>query len=157
MRLGTMNRRLSVFAAALICGATPVKSASPTYYGGGDGLPFSEAVQVGDMLFLAGQIGVAPGTNNLVSGGIAAEARQTMENVGNILTRRGLGFDAVVKCTVMLGEIKDWPAFNAVYVGYFRRDRMPARSAFAASGIAYNGKVEVECWAYNPIKKSARR
>lgn len=146
-----------MFAASLFGATTPALSASPTYYGGGDGLPFSEAVQVGDMLFLAGQIGLAPGTNTLVAGGIGPEARQTMDNIGSILKRRGLGFDAVVKCTVMLGDIKDWPAFNAVYVGYFKPDRMPARSAFAASGLAYDGKVEVECWAHNPVQKPKRR
>ena len=138
-------------------GTASLCSATPQYYGNAEGLPFSEAVQVGDMLYLSGQIGVMPGTGKLVAGGIDAEARQTMENIGGILQRRGLTFDAVVKCTVMLGDIKDWPAFNAVYVGYFKPDRMPARSAFAASGLAYNGKVEVECWAYNPIKKPARR
>ncbi|MBA4174386.1 MAG: enamine deaminase RidA [Hyphomicrobium sp.] len=152
----SLNRVLLVIAALLGGGTVSVSSAATRYYSNAEGLPFSEAVQVGDMLYLSGQIGVVPGTGKLVAGGIDAEARQTMENIGSILQRRGLTFDAVVKCTVMLGDIKDWPAFNAVYVGYFKPDRMPARSAFAASGLAYNGKVEVECWAYNPIKKAAR-
>jgi reactive intermediate/imine deaminase len=152
-----MNRSQLVLAALLCGGTASLCSATPQHYSNAESLPFSEAVQVGDMLYLSGQIGVVPGTGKLVAGGIDAEARQTMENIGGILQRRGLTFDAVVKCTVMLGDIKDWPAFNAVYVGYFKPDRMPARSAFAASGLAYNGKVEVECWAYNPIKKPPRR
>ena len=62
MRMGIMGRGLLMFAASLFGATSPAISASPTYYGSGGGLPFSEAVQVGDMLFLAGQIGVAPGT-----------------------------------------------------------------------------------------------
>ena len=157
MSLGIFGRNLIVLAALFGGGAATAAAAATQYYSNAEGLPFSEAVQVGDMLYLSGQIGVVPGTTKLVAGGIDAEARQTMENIGGILKRRGLTFDAVVKCTVMLGDIKDWPAFNAVYVGYFKPDRMPARSAFAAAGLAFNGKVEVECWAYNPIKKSTRR
>ncbi len=143
---------------ALICGSVVcAEDPEVRYYANSDGLPFSEAVQVGDMLYLSGQIGVMPGSNALVPGGIEAEARQTMDNIGAILQRRGLTFEAIVKCTVMLGDIDDWPVFNAVYVEYFNPDRMPARSAFAASGLAYHGKVEVECWAYNPLKADSAR
>jgi reactive intermediate/imine deaminase len=158
MRIHVLGRSLLILGTIIAWAwSTAAADMSARYYGGGDGLPFSEAVQVGDMLYLSGQIGVAPGTKTLVPGGINGEARQTLENIGGILKRRGLNFDAVVKCTVMLGDIKDWPAFNAVYVGYFKPDRMPARSAFAAAGLAYGGKVEVECWAYNPTQKPASR
>ncbi len=118
-----------------------------------DGLPFSDAVQAGDMLYLSGQIGVAEGTTMLVPGGIEGEARQTMDNIGAVLQRRGLGFDALVKCTVMLADMADWPAFNRVYVSYFEPGRLPARSAFGASGLAFGGRIEVECWAYNPMPR----
>ncbi len=157
--MGVCNliRGLIAFSVLICCGTPPAAHAATRYYSNAEGLPFSEEVQVGDMLYLSGQIGVVPGTGKLVAGGIDAQARQTMDNIGSILKRRGLTLNAVVKCTVMLGDINDWPAFNAVYVGYFKPDRMPARSAFAASGLAYNGKVEVECWAYNPIKNAARR
>ncbi|MEQ1510662.1 MAG: RidA family protein [Sphingopyxis sp.] len=117
---------------------------------GASALPFSEAVQAGDMLYLSGQIGVAPGTTALVPGGIEGETRQTMENIRGVLSRRGLDFDDVVKCTVMLADMRDWPAFNSVYVGYFTAGRLPARSAFGANGLAYGGRIELECWAYNP-------
>lgn len=123
---------------------------SVQYHGASD-LPFSEAVQAGDMLYLSGQIGVVPGGTALAPGGIDGEARQTMENIRAILLRRGLTFDAVVKCTAMLADMKDWPAFNKVYVSYFKPGRLPARSAFAANGLAFGGKIELECWAFNPV------
>ena len=109
-------------------------------------LPFSEAVRVGDMLYLSGQLGTLPGTNSLAPGGIEAEARQAMENIGSILERHGSSMDRIVKCTVMLADIAEWPRFNDVYVTFFPGPK-PARSAFAASGLALNGRVEVECWA----------
>ena len=148
---------LPVVALSALAAMPSGAGAAPAQYFAGDpGMPFSEAVRVGDLLILSGQIGVAPGTNALVQGGISAQARQTMDNIGAILGRRGLGFDDVVKCTVMLGDIRDWPAFNAVYTGYFKPGRLPARSAFAASGLAYGGAVEVECWAQFPARKGKR-
>lgn len=112
-------------------------------------LPFSESVRVGDLLFLSGQIGVRPGTMELAEGGIEAEARQTMENIRAALQRRELGLEDLVKCTVMLADISEWPAFNEVY-GTFFDDRYPARSAFATSGLALGARVEVDCIAAVP-------
>ena len=66
------------------------------------GLPFSDAVRVGDVLYLSGQMGVAPGTKTLVPGGVTAQARQAMDNIGRALEKNGLTFDAVFKATVML-------------------------------------------------------
>jgi reactive intermediate/imine deaminase len=109
-------------------------------------LPFSDAVRVGHMLYLSGQIGTDR-TFALVPGGMRAEAKQTMENVRAVLERHGSSLERVVKCTVMLADMADWPAFNAVYVGYFRPDRLPARSALGANGLALGARVEVECWA----------
>ena len=109
-------------------------------------LPFSDAVRVGDMLYLSGQLGNIPGTTQLVPGGIQGESRQAMENIKAILERNGSSLDQIVKCTVMIADIAEWPKFNEVYVTYFPGHK-PARSAFAAAGIAFNGRVEVECWA----------
>ena len=109
-------------------------------------LPFSEAVRVGDMLYLSGQLGTLPGTTELAPGGIRAEARQALDNVKAILERHGSAMDKVVKCTVMMADIAEWPTFNEVYVEYFPGPK-PARSAFAASGLAFDARVEVECWA----------
>ena len=114
------------------------------------GLPFSAAVRVGDMLYLSGALGNVPGTLLLAEGGVAGQARQAMENIGAVLRHCGLGFDDVVKCTVMLADMSEWAAFNAVYVTYFAADRLPARSAFGCNGLALGGRLEVECVARYP-------
>lgn len=111
-------------------------------------LPFSQAVRVGDILYLSGNLGNVPGTTGLVAGGMEAEARQTMENIGAVLKANGLSFDDVFKCTVMIADMAQWGAFNTIYVTYFKADRLPARSAFGANGLALGAQVEVECWAY---------
>jgi len=111
-------------------------------------LPFSQAVRVGDVLYLSGALGNKPGTLELVPGGMAAEARQTMENIGAVLRENGLSFRDVFKCTVMLADMSKWADFNKVYIGYFEPDRLPARSAFGANGLALGAQVEVECCAY---------
>jgi 2-iminobutanoate/2-iminopropanoate deaminase len=110
------------------------------------GLPFSDAVRTGGLLILSGQLGNLPGSMQLAPGGIKAEARQALENVKRILEANGSSMDRVVKCTVMMADIAEWGAFNEVYVGYFPGHK-PARSAFAANGLAANARVELECWA----------
>jgi reactive intermediate/imine deaminase len=109
-------------------------------------LPFSEAVRVGHMLYLSGQIGT-DSTFALVPGGMRAEAKQTLDNVRAVLERHGSSMERVVKCTVMLADMSEWAAFNEVYAGYFRKDRLPARSALGVNGLALGARVEVECWA----------
>ena len=110
------------------------------------GLPFSEAVRVGDTLYLSGQIGLDPKTGKVVSGGIQSETRQVMTNIKAVLNANQLDMKDVVKCLVMLADIKEWPAFNEVYKKAFVAP-FPARSAFAADGLALNARVEVECIA----------
>jgi len=105
--------------------------------------PFSEAVRVGDMLYLSGDIGVGA-DGKLVAGGIKAEAKQVMDNIGANLARHGSSFDHVVQCTVALADIADWPAFNEIYKGYFAK-HFPARMAYATGGLALGAKVEVQC------------
>ena len=111
-------------------------------------LPFSQAVRVGDILYLSGALGNAPGTRNVVPGGIEAETKQAMENIGAVLKANGLTFDDVFKCTVMLADMAQWETFNKIYVTYFKPDRLPARSAFGANGLARGARVELECLAY---------
>lgn len=111
-------------------------------------LPFSQAVHVGDVLYLSGALGNRPGTLELVPGGMEAEARQTMENIKAVLEENGLGMADIFKCTVMLADMSKWAEFNKVYVGYFDADRLPARSAFGANGLALGALVELECCAY---------
>ena len=112
-------------------------------------LPFSEAVRVGDALYLSGQLGVEPGTLRLVPGGIEAEARQTMENIKTVLEAHGCSMLNVVKCTILLADIAEWGAFNNIYVSYFTKP-YPARSAFGCNGLALNARVEMECIAEVP-------
>lgn len=112
----------------------------------GTRLPFSSAVRVGDMLYLSGQVGNR--ADWTLPAGIDAQSRQTMDNIGAVLKSAGLGWSDVVKCTVMLDDIKDWPTFNKIYVTYFPDGKYPARSAFGADGLALGALIEVECWAY---------
>jgi len=114
------------------------------------GLPFSDAVQVGDVLYISGQLGNLPGRMELAPGGMEGQARQVMDNIGAILAARGLTYDDLFKCTVMMADMSQWGAFNRVYVPYFKPDRLPARSAFGASGLALGGLLEVECQAWSP-------
>ena len=108
-------------------------------------LPFSPVVRVGNVLYLAGQLGT-DATGKLVPGGIGPETRQTMENIRALVLANGSSMDRVVKCTVMLADINEWGAMNAVYVTFFPNNK-PARSAFGTSGLARNGRVEIECMA----------
>lgn len=111
-------------------------------------LPFSESVRVGDVLYLSGSLGNEPGTKMLVSGGLEAETHQTIRNIAHVLEKHGLTFDDVFKVQVMLADMAEWEAFNAIYVTYFEPDRLPARSAWGCNGLALGARVEVECWAY---------
>jgi 2-iminobutanoate/2-iminopropanoate deaminase len=112
---------------------------------GMQGLPFSEAVRVGQLLFLSGKLGT-DASGQVVPGGIAAETRQTMENIKAALGRYGSSFDQVVKVTVMLADMAEWAEMNSVYVTYFKR-HLPARSAMGVNGLARGARVEIECTA----------
>ena len=114
--------------------------------GGPPGLPFSPAVRVGNMLYLAGQIGSLPGTRVVVPGGIGPETRQTLENIKRVLESAGSSMDRAVKCTVFLLDINDYAAMNQIYATYFPKDP-PARSTVAGSGLALGARVEIECMA----------
>jgi reactive intermediate/imine deaminase len=111
-------------------------------------LPFSDAVRVGEVLYLSGQLGNIPGTRNIVSGGIEAETRQMMENIARVLNAQGLSFDQLIRCTVMLADMSQWRAFNDIYVTYFKPGKLPARSAFGTNGLALGAAVEMECTAW---------
>ena len=109
--------------------------------------PFTPAVQVGDILYLAGQIGTgASAQGGVVTGGIQAETRQTMLNIKDVLEKSGSDMDHVIKCTVFMADMKEWDAMNEVYTTFFPNHK-PARSAFGATGLALNAKVEIECLA----------
>lgn len=106
--------------------------------------PFSEAVKVGDTIYLAGQIGIGP--EGLVDG-FDLQVRQMMDNVAKTLRDMGLGMEHLVKCTVFMADLSKWQAFNAIYVEYFDSTRLPARSAFGATELALGAEVEIDCVA----------
>jgi reactive intermediate/imine deaminase len=109
--------------------------------------PFTPAVQVGDILYLAGQIGTAASAQGgVVPGGIQAETRATMMNIKDVLEKSGSSMEHVFKCTVFMADMKEWDAMNEVYTSFFPNHK-PARSALGANGLALNAKVEIECLA----------
>lgn len=112
--------------------------------------PFADARRVGDVLFLSGDIGLDPATGRLAPGGIGAETRQAFENIRATLARHGLTLADIVKCTVMLADMSEWAAFNEVYLTYFEKDALPARSAFGATALALGARMEIECIARYP-------
>ena len=110
------------------------------------GYPFSEATVVNGIIYLSGEIGtIADGS--LIPGGIEAETKQTLTNIKNKLERMGGSMDDVFKCTCMLSDIKDWPLMSQEYKKFFNPQKLPARSAFAGSGLALGAKLEIECMA----------
>ena len=141
------NPPLVAFALALL-GSIACAADGPTIYPSGKypDFPFAEAVAYGGVLYLSGDVGT-DASGKLVEGGIASESRQTMENIKATLARHGLDMSDVIKCTVFLADIDEWPAFNRVYAEYFEKGRYPARSALAASGLALGARVELDCIA----------
>ena len=107
--------------------------------------PFSPAVRVGNMLFLAGQIGTEHG--KLVAGGIGPETKQALTNIKTVLEANGSDMEHVVKCTVFLADMKEWGAMNEVYRTMFTAGKFPARSAFGTTGLANDARTEIECIA----------
>lgn len=140
-----MSHRTAAPLAAVVADSivVPVFITAP---GAAATLPFSDAVRVGNILYLSGKIGTDPRTNQLVPGGIGPETRQALENVRATLEANGSSLDRVFKCSVFLADMKEWPAMNAVYVTFFPNHK-PARSAFGATGLALNARTEIECAA----------
>ena len=123
-----------LIAATLLAGCATPGPTVQYFQTPGSKLPFSPAVRVGDVIYLSGQIGL--GADGRIPVGIEAQARAAMDNVAAAAAIAGVGMDAVFKCTVMLDDMSLWADFNREYVGYFKPDRLPARSAFGADGLA---------------------
>ena len=106
-------------------------------------LPFSQVVEANGFVFLAGQVGNAPGENGAVPGGIEAETRQMLDNVGRLLRAVGLDHGNVVKSTVYLRDFADFEAMNEVYRAYFPTEP-PTRATVGVTALARDFRVEIE-------------
>jgi reactive intermediate/imine deaminase len=135
----------------LACSASDHPAATPTLalervpMPGNLQLPFSAAVQAGQLIYLSGQLGTDT-TGHVVPGGIGPETAQALANVRALLVAQGSGMERVVKCTVMLADMAEWPVMNVEYARHFPAG-FPARSAFGTTGLALGARVELECVA----------
>jgi 2-iminobutanoate/2-iminopropanoate deaminase len=109
--------------------------------------PYTPVIRAGDFLVTSGQLGQLDG--KLVDGGIVEETKQAMANLRSVLESEGASLSDVVKTTVFLADIDDWPKMNDPYLEALG-DHRPARSAFAVGALPLNARVEIEAWAYAP-------
>jgi len=116
----------------------------------GKPLPFSAGVRVGEVLYLSGQIGL--GTDDKLPAAFQAQAKNTLDRIGVTLKSAGLSWEDVIRCTVFLSDMANWPTFNEIYATYVDPKHLPARSALGTSGLALGALVEVQCDAYDPPK-----
>jgi len=105
--------------------------------------PYSQAIRAGSLLFVSGQIPIDPTTGQVITGDAAAQTRRVMENIGEILKAAGTSFDQVVRTTVYLADIAEFPAMNEVY-GQFFSAPAPARSTIQAARLPRDAKVEID-------------
>ncbi len=108
--------------------------------------PYSQAIRTDSMIYTAGQIGLDPATMELVAGGIEEQTHQVIANLRNVLEAAGSSLEHVVKTTVFLQDMKDFPKMNAVYAEYFGGNP-PSRSTVAVAGLPKGGIVEIEAVA----------
>jgi 2-iminobutanoate/2-iminopropanoate deaminase len=108
--------------------------------------PYSQAIRAGELVFTAGQLGMDTASGELVSDDVAGQAEGALRNLAAILDAAGSGLDRLVKVTVFLADIGDWPAVNEVY-GRIVPEPYPARSAFAVKDLPKGARVEIEAVA----------
>ncbi len=127
--------------------ATPVlASPSTLFFPAENGRPFSAAVRIGNSVYTSGVLGVA--SDGTLPSDFSVQATNAMQAVADQLKRAGASMNDVYRCNVSLSDIKNAPSFNAVYVKYFKPDRLPVRMATGVNGLARGAAVEVECDAY---------
>ncbi len=105
---------------------------------------YSHAVRAGDFLFVTGQLGVDPLTNQLVAGGIVAQTRQVMQNLQTVLRGAGTSLDRTVMARVYLTDFGNYAVMNAEYARHFAPGRLPARTTVGVTGLALGGAVEID-------------
>ena len=111
------------------------------------GAPYNQAIRVGELVFVAGQLGLAPGGTAMVGDGIAEQTEQVMQNLGAILDEAGSGLGRLVKTTVFLVDLADFAAMNEVYARHVG-DRPPARSTVQIAALPSGARVEIEAIAH---------
>ena len=109
--------------------------------------PYSQAIRAGQFLFVSGQVPIDPATGNLVTGTIADQARRALQNVGEILKAGGSSFSQVVRTTVYLADLADFPAMNEVYATFFTASQ-PARSTIQAAKLPKDARIEIDVIAF---------
>ena len=107
--------------------------------------PYSQGISTDQLVFCSGQLGLDPQTGDHVEG-VEAQAERALKNIGAVLDAAGCTWDDVVKTTVFLADIADFPVVNAVY-GRFMPDPPPARSTFAVGALPKGGRIEIEATA----------
>lgn len=143
-----MNKSIRVFtttvsAAFVLALGTPAFAADVEYHASRPGAPFSDAVRVGNMLYLSGRLGT-DNKGQLAPGGIAEETRVALTRIKEVAERYGSSMEQMVRCTVFLTDMKEWPQMNEVYMTFFEKN-LPARSAVGVNGLARGARVEIEC------------
>ena len=108
--------------------------------------PYSQAIKAGEFVFVSGQIPIDPKTGEFVAGGIAEQTKQVLTNLAAVLEAAGSGLDRVVKTTVFLADMKEFPGMNEVYATFFSAPP-PARATVAAAGLPRDARVEIEAVA----------
>ena len=108
--------------------------------------PYSQAIKAGGMVYVSGCIGLDPATMKLVEGGIEPETMRVLQNLQAIVEAAGSSLEKVVKCTVLLRDMADFPKVNAIYAQFFT-DSRPARACFAVAGLPMNVQIEIDCIA----------
>ena len=109
--------------------------------------PYSQAIRAGQFLFVSGQVPIDPATGELVQGGISAQTRRALENIGEILKAGGASFGHVVRVTVYLADLAEFAAMNDVYASFFTSPQ-PARSTVQAAGLPRGSRIEVDVIAF---------
>lgn len=108
--------------------------------------PYSQAIMAGDTVYVSGQLPINPSTGEFAEGGIKEQARQSLNNIKNILSEAGMTMQQVVKVTVLMTDMSDFAAVNEVYAEFFSAP-YPARSAFAVAALPKGGAIEIEAVA----------
>lgn len=146
-----MRRSLGLVTLLLFCGcahqapapkAPPARRVIATDKAPAALATYSQAIEVGNTLYLAGQVGLDPATRELAPGGLEPEARRALENCKAVLAAAGYTLGDVVQVQVLLADIADYQAFNAIYATYFPKEP-PARAAYAVAALPRGAKVEI--------------